>query len=34
MMKVGEVLLDRIKALYVANAKAWETGDAEASHSA
>jgi predicted DNA-binding protein len=34
LMKVGEVLLDRIKALYVANAKAWETGDAEASHSA
>ena len=34
LMKVGDVLLDRIKALYVANAKAWETGDAEASHSA
>jgi hypothetical protein len=34
LMKVGEVLRDRIKALYVANAKAWETGDAEASHSA
>ena len=34
LMKVGDALLDRIKALYVANAKAWETGDAEASHSA
>jgi predicted DNA-binding protein len=34
MMKVGDALRDRIKALYVANAKAWETGDAEASHSA
>jgi predicted DNA binding CopG/RHH family protein len=34
LMKVGEVLIDRIKALYVANAKAWETGDAEASRSA
>jgi hypothetical protein len=34
LMTVGEVLLDRIKALYVANAKAWETGDAEASRSA
>jgi predicted DNA-binding protein len=34
LMKVGEVLRDGIKALYVANAKSWETGDAEASHSA
>ena len=34
MMKVGEVLRDRIKALYVANNKSWESGDAEASHSA
>ena len=34
LMKVGDALIDRIKALYVANAKAWETGDAEASHSA
>jgi hypothetical protein len=34
MMKVGEVLLDRIKALCVANIKAWETGNAEAPHSA
>jgi predicted DNA-binding protein len=34
MMKVGDVLRDRIKALYAANAKAWETGDAEAPHSA
>jgi len=31
MMKVGEVLRDRIKALYIANAKSWEAGDAEAS---
>ncbi len=34
LMKVGEVLLDRIKALCVANIKAWETGNAEATHSA
>lgn len=34
MMKVGEVLRDRIKALFIANVKAWETGDAEAPHSA
>jgi hypothetical protein len=34
MMKVGDVLRDRIKALYVANTKSWETGDAETPHSA
>ena len=34
MMKVGDVLRDRIKALYVANNKSWESGDAEAPHSA
>jgi hypothetical protein len=34
MMKVGEVLRDRFKALFIANAKAWETGDAETPHSA
>jgi hypothetical protein len=34
MMKVGDVLRDRIKALYVANNKSWESGDAEARHSA
>jgi hypothetical protein len=34
LMKVGDVLLDRIKALCVANIKAWETGNAEAPHSA
>jgi hypothetical protein len=33
-MKVGDVLLDRVKALYLDNIKRWETGDAEASHSA
>jgi predicted DNA binding CopG/RHH family protein len=33
MMKVGDVLLDRIKALCVANIKAWETGNAEAPRS-
>jgi hypothetical protein len=34
LMKVGDALRDRIKALYVANIKSWETGDAEAPHSA
>ena len=34
LMKVGEVLRDGIKALYVANAKSWETGNAEAPRSA
>ena len=34
LMKVGEALRDRIKALYIANAKSWETGNAEAPHSA
>jgi hypothetical protein len=34
LMKVGDVLLDRIKALCVANIKAWETGYAEAPRSA
>jgi hypothetical protein len=34
MLKVADVLHDRIKALYVANAKSWETGDAKATHSA
>jgi hypothetical protein len=34
MMKVGDVLLDRIKALCIANIKAWETGNAEAPRSA
>jgi hypothetical protein len=34
MLKVADVLRDRIKALYVANAKSWETGDAKASYSA
>jgi predicted DNA binding CopG/RHH family protein len=29
LMKVGEVLRDGIKALYVANIKSWETGNAE-----
>lgn len=33
MMKVGEVLRDRIKALFIANANAWESGNAEAPHS-
>jgi hypothetical protein len=33
-MKVGDVLLDRVKALYLDNIKRWETGDDEASHSA
>jgi len=33
MMKVGDVLRDRIKALYIANAKSWETGNAEAPRS-
>jgi hypothetical protein len=33
LMKVGDVLRDRIKALYVANIKSWETGNAEAPHS-
>jgi hypothetical protein len=33
-MKVGDVLRDRIKALYVANAKSWETGNARAGESA
>jgi hypothetical protein len=34
MMKVGDVLRDRIKALYVANNRSWESGYAEAPHSA
>jgi hypothetical protein len=33
LMKVGEVLRDRIKALYIANAKSWRSGNAEAPHS-
>lgn len=31
MMKIGEVLRERIKALYKANIRSWETGDAETS---
>jgi hypothetical protein len=31
MIKIGEVLRERIKALYVANARSWEAGDTEAS---
>lgn len=31
MIKIGEVLRERIKALYIANARSWEVGDAEAS---
>jgi hypothetical protein len=34
LMKVGEVLREGIKALYVANAKSWETDNAEAPRSA
>src|SRR5580692_3316782 len=34
LMKVGEVLRDGIKALYIANAKSWETGNAETPRSA
>ena len=34
LIKVGDALLDRIKTLYVANIKAWETGNAEAARSA
>ena len=33
-MKVGDVLLDRVKTLYFDNIRRWETGGGEASHSA